>query len=843
MARVEGGAVTIITDWPGLKDLIDTRNLNFRFEENDVAYEIFAIDGQYFYTATIYKAGKAPDNQPTYDTYRAEFEASYKYKITDFNATDPFFLTSQDGYSVVLKDGNAPTANDGYGIAVIGIDGSNYRMLKMDTSGRPVMVGAGTAGSPVGGLITIQGDSSGTPLPISGSVTISSGTITVNGTITANQGTANTPTNGWPVKITDGTNILGTNSDPVRIDPTGTTTQPISGTVTANAGSGNFAVVQATAALLNATVTANGNFNNASVSATAASPPASATYIGGSVTTASPTYTNGNMNALSLTTAGALRIDGSAVTQPISGTVTANAGTGTFSISGTVTSNQGTSPWVNNITQFGGSNVVTGTGTSGSGIPRVTVSNDSNILATQSGTWTVAQGTAAALSGAWPVKVTDGTNTMPTMDAAARAGYMRITDGTNTLGTLFNTLHADPNGDRRTIHNNATITSSSSTVLTWVGWSEWYLVINLKNAPTGTSPTIQFKVEQVDPIDQTTVLTGVRVFTGTLMTTAGVDIIEIPELVSDAVKISWTVTGASASWTGVNVTFCGHGAGNAVEGQADVGTLADDPPIPVAGTDIDGYIRYLNVDASGNLRVVTQTAPSNANNGLNAGYAKLGGGTAGILIPILSTTYNEQSSNAQRSISSSSTSDTSAGTGARTVEITYYTATFTGPFTEIITLNGTSAVNTTNTNICYIESMVVKTVGSGGVNVGTITLFASTGGGGGAVASIGSNTLTGSTGDTRTLYAHHYIPSGKTCFITGFVVSASGTTSFFLRSRDLATANAAEKIISDIIPVSSPFERSYGSPIEVVGPARIIAYAIPASNNTTISASIDFYEE
>jgi hypothetical protein len=38
---------------------------------------------------------------------------------------------------------------------------------------------------------------------------------------------------------------------------------------------------------------------------------------------------------------------------------------------------QGTVPWADNITQFGGSNVVTGTGASGSGIPRVTVSNDS----------------------------------------------------------------------------------------------------------------------------------------------------------------------------------------------------------------------------------------------------------------------------------------------------------------------------------------------------------------------------------------------------------------------------------------------------------------------------------
>jgi hypothetical protein len=62
---------------------------------------------------------------------------------------------------------------------------------------------------------------------------------------------------------------------------------------------------------------------------------------------------------------------------------------GTVPISGTVTANQGTTPWVDNVAQFGGNNVVTGTGTSGLGIPRVTVSNDSNILATQSGLWDV----------------------------------------------------------------------------------------------------------------------------------------------------------------------------------------------------------------------------------------------------------------------------------------------------------------------------------------------------------------------------------------------------------------------------------------------------------------------
>lgn len=34
------------------------------------------------------------------------------------------------------------------------------------------------------------------------------------------------------------------------------------------------------------------------------------------------------------------------------------------------------------------------------------------------------------------IKVTDGTNTMPTMDVAARPGFVKLTDGTNTMPTM-----------------------------------------------------------------------------------------------------------------------------------------------------------------------------------------------------------------------------------------------------------------------------------------------------------------------------------------------------------------------------------------------------------------------
>ena len=52
----------------------------------------------------------------------------------------------------------------------------------------------------------------------------------------------------------------------------------------------------------------------------------------GVVTTSAPSYTTAQTSPLSLTLAGALRTDASATTQPVSGTVTANAGSGQFNV-------------------------------------------------------------------------------------------------------------------------------------------------------------------------------------------------------------------------------------------------------------------------------------------------------------------------------------------------------------------------------------------------------------------------------------------------------------------------------------------------------------------------------
>ena len=106
---------------------------------------------------------------------------------------------------------------------------------------------------------------------------------------------------------------FGTAAAPIRIDPVGTTTQPVSGTITANAGTGNFIVTQATAANLNATVTGTVTANAGTGFAGVAQGSTTAGQTGnltmGAVTTAAPTYTTGQTNPLSLDTTGALRVN------------------------------------------------------------------------------------------------------------------------------------------------------------------------------------------------------------------------------------------------------------------------------------------------------------------------------------------------------------------------------------------------------------------------------------------------------------------------------------------------------------------------------------------------------
>ena len=244
----------------------------------------------------------------------------------------------------------------------------------------------------------------------SGVPTSGTGTITTLGQVVAPQGastsTGESGTSGpvrgplvqgatltsAPTYTTGTVNPLTTTlAGALRVDGSGAT-QPISGTITANQGGAPWSMkpdgttwaMTSTSANVNVTngsIAVTGTFWQATQPVSAASLPlptgaatsanqptnaaAASTTSGqtgnlamGAVSTAAPSYTTATSNNLSLTTVGALRVDGSAVTQPVSGTFWQT----TQPISGTVTANQG-GTW--NITNVSGTvSLPTGASTS-----------------------------------------------------------------------------------------------------------------------------------------------------------------------------------------------------------------------------------------------------------------------------------------------------------------------------------------------------------------------------------------------------------------------------------------------------------------------------------------------
>jgi len=275
----------------------------------------------------------------------------------------------------------------------------------------PTLVeGRGTAGTPVGGVLNIQGVPGGTPVPISGGggitdvnliqiqgnppsatnplasrlsngigfidprdrnwqLTAPGDSVLVSGTITANQGGA------WTMSATQGTSPW-----------------VVSGTVTSNQG-GAWTVEQGTppwSVSQSGTWTVEQGTPPWSVSGTVTSNQGGAPW-----TIRLQDATGGTLAVV--TAAGALKVDGSAVTQPVSGTVSIS---GTVTVSGTVTSNQG-GAWT---VQQGGA----------------------PWSVSQSGSWTVEQGTPP-----WSVSGT------VTSNQGGAPWSMRLQDGVGaTLATV-----------------------------------------------------------------------------------------------------------------------------------------------------------------------------------------------------------------------------------------------------------------------------------------------------------------------------------------------------------------------------------------------------------------------
>lgn len=222
----------------------------------------------------------------------------------------------------------------------------------------------------------------------------------------------------------------------------------------------------------------------------------------------------------------------------------------------------------------------------------------------------------------------------------------------------------------------------------------------------------------------------------------------------------------------------------------------------------------------------------------NLGYTTSSGSS---LTVIRATAYIEQTTNAQRSVVSGSASDASAGVGARTVKITYYDQTLLGPFTETITLNGTTPVNTVSSTICFIEKIEVITVGNQLSNVGTITLKAAAAGGGATIGTIPA-------GDGITNWCHHYVGINKIMQLISVIASIHGSASGAIEVHKTIPTDITrpELTIAPKIRIDAgdSDKLDFEVPILIIGPALVLVYgrSDSASGSLDWSVGMGYYE-
>lgn len=164
----------------------------------------------------------------------------------------------------------------------------------------------------------------------------------------------------------------------------------------------------------------------------------------------------------------------------------------------------------------------------------------------------------------------------------------------------------DVSPNQQSVHSNATVTASGSSVFTTYGVKEVSLVVNVTIAPTGTTPTITFTIQEVDPGDQTTTL-GTSA-SGAAINSTGTQEIVLRTTSVGALKVSWVVTGAGASFTGLYSTLTGK------------------ETTAVSGVDASGTERTVLTDSSGRVAVstktpLTATAPTAVSVGTSSGLA------------------------------------------------------------------------------------------------------------------------------------------------------------------------------------------------------------------------------
>jgi len=188
-------------------------------------------------------------------------------------------------------------------------------------------------------------------------------------------------------------------------------------------------------------------------------------------------------------------------------------------------------------------------------------------------------------------------------------------------------------------------------------------------------------------------------------------------------------------------------------------------------------------------------------------------------------------------VSSSSTADTSAGTGARTVELSGLDTNY-DEISETVTLNGQTAVNTTN-EFLRINRMVVRSAGSGGQNAGVI--YAGTGT---VTTGVPANKYaTIAIGDNQTVMALWTVPRGYTAYLLQTDITVATTQNNKYCTVHLVSRPDGEvfQIKDKFVKAESSVHQAYTIPLKFEEKTDIEVRAIgdSAGADIAISAGLD----
>tara|TARA_A100000171_G_scaffold51086_1_gene64333 strand:+ start:287 stop:1081 length:795 start_codon:yes stop_codon:yes gene_type:complete len=191
-------------------------------------------------------------------------------------------------------------------------------------------------------------------------------------------------------------------------------------------------------------------------------------------------------------------------------------------------------------------------------------------------------------------------------------------------------------------------------------------------------------------------------------------------------------------------------------------------------------------------------------------------------------------------VSSSDANDTSAGTGARTVEIFGLDADY-NEINEIVTLNGQTAVNTTKSYL-RINRGLVRSAGSGGANAGII--YAGTGT---VTSGVPANiylTINGD-GDNQTLMALWTVPANYTAFLTKMSLSTGTSTN----TQAVLNSSLVARPYGEVFQIKERFtltdgahEQFYTFPLRFTEKTDLEMRGFSSSNSVdfNVSASMEF---